>query len=160
MEAFPANIMRVSCDVLENLCYLFADNRALDAEEPAASLICCLAFSGERRGELWIKTSKNLVLEIAKNMLGYDDLTLPAWDTQQDAFAEFCNVLGGNLLPAIFETSVPLQLTLPAIKQQWPDEDYIGAEGFVAQRLALEVDYHGIDIVLLIKQADFHEQNL
>ena len=103
-------------DVLEKLAFMFSFPE--DQEEPMnyeSAVAASVSFSGPFNGKLIMTVSKEILPELAGNMLGIEDNTTT--EQQYDALRELINVVCGNLLPAIagkesvFNVNAPLIIT-------------------------------------------------
>jgi len=100
MEDRKKIIYQVLEDVLENLAFLFfAPEDTRDNIDFGRAITAKMTFSGLFSGTLVLALSHQVLLEIARNMLGVDEeISVPQ---QHDALKELLNVICGNLLPTI-----------------------------------------------------------
>jgi chemotaxis protein CheY-P-specific phosphatase CheC len=108
-------LYQVAEETLENLAFIFSFG---DEEEPQNDSeqmdALRVFFSGEFSGELVMRMSKEVLPELAANMLGLDEEDI-AREDQLDAASETLNVICGNLLPAIAGRQAIFNITSPEI---------------------------------------------
>ncbi|MFP4250542.1 MAG: chemotaxis protein CheX [Armatimonadota bacterium] len=89
----------------ETLAFMFAMPPPEDGPEPGEQEHCALArvrvhFSGPFEGSLTLSMPRSMLPPLAANMLGLDEDATTA-EQRRDAACELCNVVCGNLLPAV-----------------------------------------------------------
>ncbi len=99
-EKIEKIMKRVIIETLEQLAYVFSSPEdEMDLLTPD-SMAVTVDFSGPFSGQLTMKTTTLVVLELTANMLGIDEEEITL-EQQSDALKETVNILCGNLLPAI-----------------------------------------------------------
>jgi CheY-specific phosphatase CheX len=108
---------RATATTFESLAFLFAEEDCTE-EQLAAPLDAQVSvdFHGPMRGRLVLRISSLLMPAIASNMVGDEESHVAA--LQRDALGEVCNVICGNLLPAIAGADAVFLLDAPA----WRDD--------------------------------------
>ena len=97
-------LRQVAEETFESLAFMFAmpgdDEFGPDPDAPLA--VARVSFHGPFAGELHLGVSRDMLPDLAANMLGMDEqATAPTPEQQADALRELLNVVCGNLLPAI-----------------------------------------------------------
>lgn len=82
--------------IMEEMCFLFCDPDT--GPEKEAAYEARVAFDGPVSGQLILRSDKGMVSAIAANMIGEGE---PDARQRSDAYAEFANVLCGNVLPNV-----------------------------------------------------------
>lgn len=114
VEKIKAVMSRVVIETLEQLAFLFSSSEdEIDLLTPN-SMAVNVTFSGPFSGQLTMKMSKLVVLELTANMLGIDEEGI-THDQQSDALKETINIICGNLLPAIAGDQAIFNINAPMI---------------------------------------------
>lgn len=110
-------ISDVTIDTLEKLAFIFSspdddrDSMPIDSD----AVIVSAVFKGPFTGTLFIVIVKQLLPELAVNMLGVDDQDELTQEQQIDAFKETINIICGNLLLEIAEKKAVFNIDAPQI---------------------------------------------
>jgi hypothetical protein len=100
---------------LEQLAFLFAFPAEGGSGAPSEDAVGCrVCFKGAWAGELWGAFARDLLPELAGNMLGLEAAETIV-EQQLDALREVMNVICGNLLPQIGGPSVVFEIQRPEI---------------------------------------------
>lgn len=92
---------KVAEDVLEKLAFIFSfPEEEREDPDPEGVVGVGVTFSGPFNGILFMRIAKDILPELAGNMLGIDEDETTG-ELQHDALKELLNVVCGNLLPAL-----------------------------------------------------------
>ena len=110
------SLSRATTATFEELALLFPETD-LTPEQAAAPLDVAVSveFRGHARGRLVLRASSVVLPEITANMLGGD--ASRQQPLQRDALGELCNVICGNVLPAIAGAEVVFHLAAPLVRE-------------------------------------------
>lgn len=146
----------VAEDTIMSLAFLFlmSEDEAAGAPE-AEAVIASVDFSGPFAGALFISGPKQMLPELASNMLGYEEgAEPPTSSVQNDALQELLNVICGNLLPeiagaeAVFKVHAPKLHGGDLIPQTFQDLPPAGTAELYSEygklELALFLDNHAL----------------
>lgn len=144
-------ILKTAADTLEKLAFMFASLYDLgEAIEKDPDTGVCVSFNGPFSGTLGMKVSKEVLGEIAVNMLGADDEDDITLDDKNDALKETINVICGNILPAIGGKQAVFNIDAPKIIPA--GEDISGKDGEEpVSDVKLFCDEGRCDFVLFVK---------
>jgi len=109
-------ILKITSETLEKLAFMFAslyDPEESTEEDPDTKV--SVSFNGPFSGTLELKISKEVLSEIAVNMLGVDDEDEIEPDDKNDALKETINVICGNIMPAIGGKQAVFNIDAPRI---------------------------------------------
>jgi len=130
-----ALIIKVCCDVFEQLAFLFAEEIDMDEAESSSESFyqAFMTFTGEQKGSVDIVVPSELTQNLAYNILGTDPTDGLAPGTAEDALKELLNTICGRILTslygdmAVFDLSVPqtISLSLEQFKSLAETSDYI-----------------------------------
>jgi chemotaxis protein CheY-P-specific phosphatase CheC len=114
--AISGILTEVVIDTLEKLAFLFAAPLEGPAPEETQKLATVrVRFSGPICGGVQLRLSQPVLAELAGNMLGAADGSTLSGDEQQDALRELINVICGNLLPRIGDSTAEFSIQTPFI---------------------------------------------
>ncbi len=111
MENPDATLIQVTSRVLEELCFHFAEPCPPDAA-PAQPVCASVNFHGPWSGRMVVAIEKQLLNELAANLLG-DDVASELDESQ--ALLELANVICGNALPEIESREAAFVLDAPEL---------------------------------------------
>ncbi len=126
-EEIKEIMSRVVIETLEKLAYIFSSPDDEMDSLTTDSVCVTVTFSGPFSGQLTMKTTTLVVMELTANMLGIDEEDITP-EQQSDALKETINILCGNLLPAIsgdqdiFIINAPMIIDVEEIKE--PENAY------------------------------------
>jgi len=113
-EKLKSILSEIAAKMLEQMAFIFAvpeDGRgSVDYDEV---VVANVAFKGPFSGALKMMVADQVLEELARNMLGFDEQDDVTLQQQHDALKETINIVCGNLLPvmagkeAIFDIAAP-----------------------------------------------------
>ena len=107
-------LREVATTTLEELAFLLPLDVQEGAEHSApVDAVASVGFRGPFEGRLVLRISGNLLVTIADNMFGDDELH-PEYH-QRDALGELANVICGNVLPSIGGANAVFVLDAPQV---------------------------------------------
>jgi len=128
-------LLRVCCDVFENLSFMFGETIDLDEAETDSDsfLKVSMSFKGDKIGSVDMIVPVEISASLAYNILGIDeDEELPP-DSPIDALRELLNTICGQLMTALFGDQPVFDLSVPETKtislEEWNElvesEEYL-----------------------------------
>ena len=91
---------QVGGEVLESLAFLLPVESGPPSSD-AASMTAQVAFHGPFDGLVRVRVPRDMLAELASNMLGLEAGEAASGEQQADALGELANVICGNLLPKV-----------------------------------------------------------
>ena len=128
-------LLRVCCDVFENMSFMFGETIDLDEAETDSDsfLKASMSFKGDKTGSIDLIVPTEISASLAYNILGIDeDDELPP-DSSIDALRELLNTICGQLMTTMFGDQPVFNLTIPETKtislEEWNEivesEEYL-----------------------------------
>ncbi len=109
-------LCNVAVEMLEGLAFLFAlPVEKMEDSEADSLLTAKISFSGAFSGTLVALVSRQMLPELAGNMLGIEMDEDVSIEEQHDALKELLNVICGNLLPAVGGKEEVFSVQVPEI---------------------------------------------
>lgn len=143
-------ISKVVAGTLEKLAFMFAssyDPEDSTEEDPDTGV--SVSFNGPFSGSLGMKVSREVLSEIAVNMLGVEDEDEIAPGEKDDALKETINVICGNILPAIGGKEAVFNIDAPEIIPEGENVKVKDGEK-LASDIKLSLDEGRCDLVLFV----------
>lgn len=144
-------ISRVVTDTIEKLVFMFASPyHPENSHEKDPDIGVSVSFNGPFSGTLGMKVSREVLSEIAVNMLGVDNEDEITSEDRSDALKETINVFCGNILPAIGGKHAVFNIDTPEIV---PEENEINnkEDEKLVSNVKLSLDEGRCDLVLFVK---------
>lgn len=149
-ERIRRTMVEVIEETCETLAFVFAmpppdDGPDLDGERQQEPLRVRVHFEGHSVGSLTMTLPEEMLFAVAANMLGLEEAAT-SLSERADAACELCNVICGNLLPALVGNEALFDVASPQIVEDAPTpdaDDRLSArawfdEGWVEAQLALD----------------------
>lgn len=111
-------LIKVCCDVFENLSFMFGETIDLDDAESDSDefILATMAFKGDKAGSVELVVPSETADILAYNILGIDeDEDLPP-GSALDALRELLNTICGQLMTTLFGDQPIFDLTVPETK--------------------------------------------
>jgi chemotaxis protein CheY-P-specific phosphatase CheC len=110
----------VAEDTIMSLAFLFLMSEDEAGGGPDGSaMVASVDFSGPFTGALFIAGPKEMLPELAANMLGFEEgAEPPSAAVQNDALQELLNVICGNLLPEIAGAEAVFKVHAPKLHEE------------------------------------------
>jgi CheY-specific phosphatase CheX len=134
--AIERQLSAVTAETLERIAFLFAAAaKPAPAADGAPLETVRVEFSGPFSGAVELGLSAAVLEELAANMLGAEEGSVPPVDDQHDALRELVNVVCGNLLPAVAGHEAEFRIHTPHIVSE---REAVSADPAAEAVLALE----------------------
>lgn len=127
---------QVGEEIFESLAFMLVmpgiDDEDAPPPAPEARIAAQVEFSGPFDGSVAVVLQRDMLVELATNMLGMDEDQPPGPEAQTDALKELLNVICGNLLPklagaeAVFDVHPPELLDSGQLPDRWRDQGPAG----------------------------------
>ncbi len=128
-------LIKVCCDVFENLSFMFGETIDLDEAETDSNTFikASMAFMGDKNGTIDLVVPSEIAVSLAYNILGIDEDEEMPPDSSIDALRELLNTICGQLMTTMFGDQPIFDLTVPKTKtlslEEWNEivdnEEYL-----------------------------------
>jgi CheY-specific phosphatase CheX len=127
MTTKPTTLTTAISEVIENLTMMVVEEPE-SCEGFVPQLKGDIEFTGPVNGSLSISCSEGLSQKLAANLLGIEQDNTETQASSWDALAELLNVVCGNLVTSLYDSSKPFNLSSPQINVIEPAEPSVDGE--------------------------------